>query len=104
MRCPFRDGSGSKQTLSVPCMSGELRQQLLEIAGDIHAGRIEPRPGAARIWRLLAEANYPVGVEDFRAFAGAASEIQDHPEHSSAYEGDIRAIAADLVQRGGSSA
>jgi hypothetical protein len=80
-----------------------LRDDLLAICRAIDAGEVTPRDGAARMWRLMAEAGYPSDTEDFRVFVGAISETQDHPEHEAAYEADIRAEARAAVARHASS-
>ena len=68
----------------------ELREQLLAICERIASASVEPRDGAGQIWLLLAEADYPPEVEDFRVFVGAVSEMADHPEHEARYAEDIR--------------
>ncbi len=45
----------------------------------------------------MAEANYPPGVEDFRVFVGAVSEIEDDPQHASAYRAVIRQQARAML-------
>ena len=37
----------------------------------------------------MAEAGYPVETEEIRVFVGMGT-IQEHPEHTTAYEADIR--------------
>ena len=66
-----------------------LRLKVLAQASRIAAGETSPRAGAARIWVLLAEADYPTELDEFRVFAGMVSEIQDHPELGAAYEARI---------------
>ena len=73
--------------------------ELLAICRAIDEDEVTPREGAARIWRLLADANYPPDTDDFRILVGAISEMQDHPEHEAAYEADIRAEARAAVAR-----
>jgi hypothetical protein len=55
------------------------------------------REGAARIWRLMAEADYPAEVEDFRVFVGAVSEMQDDPQREAVYTNAIRDVAEAML-------
>jgi hypothetical protein len=80
-------------------VAAALRDDLIAICRAIDAAELTPRDGAARIWRLMAEADYPPDTDDFRVFVGAVSEMQDHPEHEAAYEADIRAEARAAVAR-----
>jgi hypothetical protein len=41
------------------------------------------------MWSLMAEADYPPETNEFRTLVGMVSEIQDDPEHESAYTADI---------------
>ncbi len=71
-----------------------LRQEILAVAQSILNGKVSERQGAARIWVLLAEADYPEELHDARvAFVGPLSEMQDHPEQSEYYEAYIRKAA-----------
>ena len=80
-------------------MPKELRDDLLSICRAIDARDVAPRAGAARMWSLMAEADYPADTDEFRVFVGMVSEIQDHPEHEAAYEADIRAAARAAITR-----
>jgi hypothetical protein len=95
--------AGESESDRVPRMATDLRDDLIAICRAIDAAEVRPRDGAARIWRLIAEADYPPETEDFRVFVGAVSEIQDHPEHQAAYEDDIRAEARAAMARHGGS-
>ena len=76
-----------------------LRDELLAICGEIVDGAVH-HAGAARVWVLMVEANYPHDVEDFRVFAGAVSEIEDDPRNASVYDAAIRDMArAKLAER-----
>lgn len=84
-------------------MSAQFSQlDLLAIAGDIVAGSIEPYPGAAAIWRLLAEVgeDYPDGL---REFVGLASEWEDAPEHRETLEVDIVEHASAVLRQAAAS-
>ena len=72
--------------------------RVLATAQEIVRAEITPYQGAARIWRLIAEADYR-GFEDLRVWAGLASEWQDHPEHRDALDEDIRDEARLLLAR-----
>ena len=80
-------------------MANELRDSLLAICRAIEVADVTPRAGAARIWSLMAEADYPPEAEEFRVFVGMVSEIQDHPEQVSAYIADIREEARAALSR-----
>jgi hypothetical protein len=80
-------------------MSAEARDEAVATCRAIVAGDLPPREGAARIWAVLAEADYPVETEEFRVFVGLASEIQDHPDRARAYESDIRDEASAVLAR-----
>jgi hypothetical protein len=81
----------------------DLRRALIAICRAIDVAEVTPRAGAARIWQLMAEADYPPDTDEFRVFVGAVSQIQDHPEHEAAYEADIRAEARSIIARCASS-
>jgi hypothetical protein len=80
-------------------MSGPLREEILAICRSIDAGEIQPRRGAGRIWVVLAEADYPSELDEFRVFVGFVSEMQDHPEQAEAYAVDILAEARAVIER-----
>jgi hypothetical protein len=80
-------------------MPKELRDDLLSICRAIDTGDVSPRAGAARMWSLMAEADYPPATEEFRVFVGMVSEIQDHPEQEAAYTADIREEARAVLAR-----
>jgi hypothetical protein len=80
-------------------MTVPLRTELLAICRSIDAGELRPRLGAGRIWLLLAEADYPSDLDEFCVFAGLVSEIQDDPQHESAYTEDIRDEARRVIAR-----
>ena len=46
----------------------------------------------------MAEAGYPVETEEIRVFVGMGT-IQEHPEHTTAYEADIRREASAELAR-----
>ncbi len=71
----------------------------MAICRRIASGEVQPREGAARIWLLMSEANYPPEVEDFRVFVGAVSEMQDDPQHAAEYVNDIREEARAMLER-----
>jgi hypothetical protein len=74
------------------------QEKVVEAASLVVAGEIEPYEGAARIWRLISEANYD-GFEDLRVWAGLASEWREHPDHRQKLDRDIREEAARLVKQ-----
>jgi hypothetical protein len=76
-----------------------LREELLTICRRIASGEVQPREGAARIWLLMSEANYPPEVEDLRVFVGAVSEMQDHPQHAAEYADDMRQEARAMLEQ-----
>ena len=80
-------------------MAGELRNALLAICRAIDSGEITPRGGAAQMWSLMSDADYPAETDEFRVFAGMASEIQDHPDQQATYTADIRDEARAALSR-----
>lgn len=59
----------------------------------------DPYDGAKALWAM--EVDLEVLAEALRAFAGLASEWEDHPEHRAAYEQEIRVQADRLMARFG---
>ena len=71
-----------------------LKREVRAIAQSILRGETSERQGAARIWVLLAEADYPEELHGARvAFVGPMSEWEDDPKHGEAYAADIRESA-----------
>jgi hypothetical protein len=84
-------------------VTASLRSDVIAICRAIDAGDVQPRDGAARIWLLMAEADYPPELEEFRVFVGMISEMQDHPQHEAAYAEDVRDEARAVIERAGRS-
>lgn len=72
--------------------------EALAVARRIVSDELPPDHGAARIWRLAAEADYHE-LEELRIFAGLASEWSEHPNHRDGLNADIREQAWLLLQR-----
>ena len=71
-----------------------MRDKLRAVARSIVSGETSEREGAAQIWALLAEADYPDELHEARvAFVGPISEWQDHPEDAETYAAYIRESA-----------
>jgi hypothetical protein len=80
-------------------VASDLRNDLLAICRAIECGAVTPRAGAARMWSLMAEVDYPSDVDEFQVFVGMVSEIQDDREHEAAYSTDIRQEARAVLAR-----
>jgi hypothetical protein len=80
-------------------VNSELRDEVVAICNAIDVGDVAPRDGAARIWALLAEADYPAETDEFRVFVGMVSELQDDPQHETDYEAAIRDEASAVLAR-----
>jgi hypothetical protein len=75
-----------------------LRGEIARIARAIASGTTGPREGAARIWVLLSEADYPEELHEAElSFVGHLSEWQDHPEDGDWYSATIVANAERYV-------
>lgn len=74
-----------------------LREHVVALLAQVASGEIAPRQGGARIWALMAEADYPAEVDEFRVVVGFVSEMEDDPEHEDAYAADLLAYAREAT-------
>ena len=70
-------------------------------AEQIISGAVTPYEGARRIWRDVANQLWHdrEAAQPYLIFIGLASEWEDHDEHRSDYEQDIRDEAQKLLTR-----
>lgn len=81
--------------LPMPCRRGAAILLACHIAKSILKGEMSPYEGARRIWWDLYT-KVPEAIE-LQTFVGAASEIEDDPEHRDYYISDITKECNNLL-------